>query len=87
MGKKESNSTITETPHHRIIDKHRQPFHEVLNHHSPPSRSSDTAVNFEEHEDEPYALNGTFQMRKAEALLSLNGTDEVLNFKYRDKEL
>lgn len=26
-------------------------------------------------------------MRKAEALLSLNGTDEVLDFRYRDKEL
>jgi hypothetical protein len=65
MGKKVSNETIKRSSVNKTRKKSKTSLNEVANHPSPASRSSDTAVNFEDNEDTPVGLAKSFQMRKA----------------------
>ena len=50
------------------------------------SRSSETAIYYDDQET-PSSPTKTFQMRKAEAFDILNGTQELGEFRHREKEM
>lgn len=87
MGKKFCDDIIKRSTNCHMNRKRRIAVDDELNNPSPAaSRSSETAIYFDDQET-PLSPAKSFQMRKAEALDMLNGSEDEGDFRHREEEI